>query len=70
MAWRHGWGGGYGPGYGPDPYYGAPPVPAPPSKEEELAMLREQASYMESALGEIKKRMDELSKKDKTDKSE
>jgi hypothetical protein len=58
MAWRHGWGG-YGP---PDPYYTAPP---PPSREEELAMLKEQASYMEGALGEVKKRMDELSENQK-----
>lgn len=50
---------GFPPGYGPA--YAAAVPPAPPSKEQELQMLKRQADWLGAALEEIKKRMDELS---------
>jgi hypothetical protein len=62
MAWRHGWGGYPGPyAYGPEPVY-APPMP---SREDELRMLQDQASRMEAALEDIRRRMADLEQSDK-----
>lgn len=38
-------------------------APAPITKEEELQILTEESSFLESRLNEIKKRLEELSKK-------
>lgn len=75
MAWRHGqgrgrgggrgWGRGqgWGPGwYGgpawPEPYWG----PTAPGREEELALLKDEAAAMEAGLEDIRARMAELEK--------
>jgi len=55
-------------GYGPPPPmygYGMPAWGAPPPipKEQEIEMLREQAQYLEDALGEINERLKELESK-------
>jgi len=45
--------------YGPvTPYYG--PMAYPMSKEDEIAMLEEEAKFLEQELTRVKKRLDEL----------
>ena len=71
------WGGGRGRRFwrgGPvdDPYYADYLTPYPydqrqMSKEEEIEELKAQAEYFSSALKEINKRLDELSKEKKKD---
>jgi hypothetical protein len=51
----YGWG---VPNYGVP--YGVPAVPAAPTKEQELDMLKGQSEYLEDALEEINKRIKEL----------
>ncbi len=56
-----------GRGFGPyAPYYGAPPAVSP-TAEQEMELLREQAKYFDEALADIRKRMDELSVKQKAE---
>jgi len=50
----------YGPAPGPFPGWGGYAYPAPPPPEEELEMLRDQAEYLEGALADIRKRIEEL----------
>jgi len=50
----------YGPPPGPVPNWGGYAYPAPPPPEQELGMLRDQAEYLEGALGDIRKRIEEL----------
>ena len=38
----------------------AAPWPAPPSREQEVEALRDQAEYLEGALGDIRRRIEEL----------
>jgi hypothetical protein len=66
MGWRHGWGGQWG-GFAPmmgAPYgYEAPYPPVePPSRADELEMLKEQQEQLEAALKNIQKRMSQLEK--------
>jgi len=62
-----GWGNhpyGYGRGRCWNPgWYGAP-VPAwgPPTKEDEIRFLEEEANFLRGELGQIEKRLDELKK--------
>ena len=69
MGWRHGWGGGFGPRWGASygyeaPYGYAAPYPVePPTKEDELEMLKEQHGQLEAALKNIQKRISQLEKK-------
>jgi len=63
-----GWGRGrgYGPGrFGWAPMYGAYPAygPAAPTREQELESLKQQAAHFQGALGDIQRRIDELSAK-------
>jgi len=46
------------PAWGTYPY--GPPVSFPPSQEQELEMLKTQASWLENSLADIQKRMEEL----------
>ena len=69
-GWGRGWGTPYGvPAYGygaagmPVAPYGAPyamPYASAPTKEQELEALKGQAEYFENAMGDIRKRLQEL----------
>ena len=50
----------YPPPAAPFPGFGYGAYPPPPPPEQEVEMLREQAEYIEQALADIRKRMEEL----------
>jgi len=64
MAWRRGRGGGFGFASSAAPRFGGPyaaPAPfAPPTRAQELDMLRSQADWLKSQMDSINQRMDEL----------
>ncbi|MFC1611726.1 DUF5320 domain-containing protein [Myxococcota bacterium] len=62
MGWRHGRRGRGSRGYAGsiESNWGPGPIPQAPSREAELAMLRDQASQMEGAVEEIRRRITEL----------
>ena len=45
---------------GVPPYGAMPPVYAPPTKEQELGLLKDEAEGLQGALSDIKKRIEEL----------
>ena len=45
---------------GAPPYGAMPPVYAPPTKEQELGLLKDEAEGLQGALSDIKKRIEEL----------
>lgn len=65
-GFRGGFGRGFGRGFGyyhtAPAYYGAPVNLAAPTKDQELEMLKQQASNFEQSLEDIKKRIGELEK--------
>jgi hypothetical protein len=56
--WMYPWYPGYGAPYAGHPGYGL--YYPPPSREQELGMLRDQAKIMEDELARIRSRIDEL----------
>jgi hypothetical protein len=57
-GWGYGyWPGGWGPGWGFGPYGGYAPTIG---REQELAMLREQAEYFAGMVDELRKRIETL----------
>jgi hypothetical protein len=55
---------GYGRGRCWNPGWYSSPVPpwAPPTKEEEIRLLEEEANFLRDELGQIEKRLEELKK--------
>jgi hypothetical protein len=62
MAWRRGRGGGFG-GAGFAAHFPGPTDYAPPSREQELDMLRDQADWLKDRLDAITQRIGELDQK-------
>lgn len=63
MGWGRGWGpGGAYPGYAPGYYPQEAPAYQPPSREDELHMLRDQLKYAEEDMKAMRERIAELGK--------
>lgn len=63
MGWGRGWGpGGAYPGYAPGYYPQQAPAYQPPSREDELRMLRDQLKYAEEDMKAMRERIAELGK--------
>jgi hypothetical protein len=69
MAWRRGWGRGFAFAPMAAPYLAGPyvaPAPfAPPTREQELDMLRSQADWLKEQMDAISRRIQELEKQPK-----